>query len=370
MKERIEWIDLAKGYGIILVVMGHCFVKDSVIHNLIFSFHMPMFFILSGYCFKPEKYLSCKDVIYIKAKTLLIPYLALWGIGMVFTLLIPEWRNRITLSGMGKDIYQGYPSLSNNTSIWFLLCLFMITVIYYIIYQICKKMNKPKLQVIIIIFSGLGGYSLSLVKNILDSMSTNSVRGGISIPGGRLPLTLDAAMTALVFFYIGIRLREYLYNKKVNNKDLLVYGILFFFINTIFGVFLNSRVNIHGCKFGNPIYFYIAALSGTISVISFCCWIERKKNFNLLRKILVFYGQNSLVMFGMQSLLLHLYIFVINRITGEAYILYEKLPIPYVLIGFVLITFIELPIILYIYSKIKDLLKIRKKAVLSHRGNK
>lgn len=45
---RIEWVDFAKGLAIILMVMGHE-IKNQWMYTIIFSFHMPLFFILSGY---------------------------------------------------------------------------------------------------------------------------------------------------------------------------------------------------------------------------------------------------------------------------------------------------------------------------------
>ena len=55
LKKRLEWIDLAKGIGIILMVIGHMPSIPSAVHNWIFSFHMPLFFFLSGYMFKKKK---------------------------------------------------------------------------------------------------------------------------------------------------------------------------------------------------------------------------------------------------------------------------------------------------------------------------
>lgn len=61
---RIEWLDRSKGAGIFLVVFGHCWLglasagiltDAGVIHTverLIYSFHMPLFFLLSGYTFE------------------------------------------------------------------------------------------------------------------------------------------------------------------------------------------------------------------------------------------------------------------------------------------------------------------------------
>lgn len=43
-KERLSWLDVLKGIGIILVVMGHIY-SNSIIFNWLYSFHMPLFFL-------------------------------------------------------------------------------------------------------------------------------------------------------------------------------------------------------------------------------------------------------------------------------------------------------------------------------------
>lgn len=52
--ERIGYIDTAKAVGIILVFMGHCsnVVSIPYLHNFIYSFHMPLFFVLAGWFIK------------------------------------------------------------------------------------------------------------------------------------------------------------------------------------------------------------------------------------------------------------------------------------------------------------------------------
>ena len=47
---RIEWIDVCKGLGIFLVVIGHTSIAQisQTVYNWIYSFHMPMFYMLSG----------------------------------------------------------------------------------------------------------------------------------------------------------------------------------------------------------------------------------------------------------------------------------------------------------------------------------
>jgi fucose 4-O-acetylase-like acetyltransferase len=72
MKKKIEWIDIAKGFGILTVVAGHIYEGD--IRRIIFIFHMPLFFFISGYLFKPD----LNRMHYFKKKSyhLLVPYIA------------------------------------------------------------------------------------------------------------------------------------------------------------------------------------------------------------------------------------------------------------------------------------------------------
>jgi fucose 4-O-acetylase-like acetyltransferase len=72
--QRIEWIDCARGLGIILVVMGHTMTMIGIIpiHYIIFSFHMPLFVFLTTMLMKEHPW---KAVAASKARSLLVPYL-------------------------------------------------------------------------------------------------------------------------------------------------------------------------------------------------------------------------------------------------------------------------------------------------------
>lgn len=49
--KRIEWIDVAKGIGILAVILGHCSLSRQIAWT-IYSFHMPLFFIIGGLFFR------------------------------------------------------------------------------------------------------------------------------------------------------------------------------------------------------------------------------------------------------------------------------------------------------------------------------
>lgn len=51
--KRVEWIDTAKGIGLILVILGH--LKIDYLSAWIYTFHMPLFFFLSGVVFSGHK---------------------------------------------------------------------------------------------------------------------------------------------------------------------------------------------------------------------------------------------------------------------------------------------------------------------------
>ena len=79
VKNRIEWIDYSKGILIILVIAGHA-IPEFDLHldylaHFIYSFHMPAFFILSGYLFRYKKDINTVEFAKKKAKQLLIPYI-------------------------------------------------------------------------------------------------------------------------------------------------------------------------------------------------------------------------------------------------------------------------------------------------------
>ena len=56
MKKRIGYIDMAKGLAIILVIIGHISFTPSMGKTILYLFHIPLFFFLSGFTFSIDKY--------------------------------------------------------------------------------------------------------------------------------------------------------------------------------------------------------------------------------------------------------------------------------------------------------------------------
>ena len=73
--ERINWIDCIKGIGIYFVILGHIY-KCNNIGMWIYSFHMPLFFILSGYLIADKLTVPCYSEYFKKKfKSLIRPFI-------------------------------------------------------------------------------------------------------------------------------------------------------------------------------------------------------------------------------------------------------------------------------------------------------
>ena len=76
MNNRIEWIDIAKGIAIILVVYGHAGLANiPLLEKWVCAFHMPFFFFISGILFSVDKYPTINKFLQRRWKTLIRPYL-------------------------------------------------------------------------------------------------------------------------------------------------------------------------------------------------------------------------------------------------------------------------------------------------------
>lgn len=352
-KVRIEWIDISKGIGIILLVLGHCVVKTDYVHKFIFSFHIPLFYVLSGYCFNVVKYKNLMEVVVKRGKALLLPYCIFWLVGLTVTLLIPEWREALTFRGLVVDLYQGYPSSMHLTSTWYLVSLYLITSVFYIMYMIASKLKLKCILYIGVALSGFMGYMIYIVKSIMGVSSNADAASKTFLPGGRLPLTIDASMMALVFFAFGVWAYKVSLPSRLKFRNAGI--IAGFLISFMISVFLNERVNIHGCSYGNVIYFFGAAFAGMLMVVNLSQMLENGKGAVIvkIKQMLLFYGRNSLYMLGMQSLFVHLYVYFLNKWQDTDYVLYESVPSVYGYIGFFVITFLCLPISFWGYGKLK-----------------
>ncbi len=187
-RDRFEWMLIAKGIGIILVVIGHFNPEISPAYwseagKIIYSFHMPLFFILSGFLYSHGKY-SYSDLIKAKAERLLYPFASIavafflikYVAGLFVELKHPV--NAESIYALLTDPVNSYMPL-----LWFVHALFLIFVFY------------------------------PIARLFLNNLSILLLLLAINVIFGCDYLVFGKAMANIPFFAVGVILRE---NKKIS----------------------------------------------------------------------------------------------------------------------------------------------------------
>lgn len=174
--QRKAWIDVLKGIAIFFVVLGHnpyLTHLPNKVFNVIFSFHIPLLFFISGYLFNPNTaggYL-CKK----RFNSLIRPYIFTVGVISLTYILAktspsPFWYIFWAFYGNGPNL----PKLVFH--LWFLPNLFLVTLFTWLLFRyigILKLSNGLQL-LLIIIFMIFGSLGVHLFWNIkIPSYITN-----------------------------------------------------------------------------------------------------------------------------------------------------------------------------------------------------
>jgi len=337
--KRIEWLDIAKGIGIILVIAGHCIKLSHWSCQLIFAFHMPLFFALSGYTFSTKD--SFGRTVFKKSKTLLVPFLAFFTLGLVVTCLIPAWKNGLTPQGLLQDIILADPSNVHNSSIWFLVCLFFVVLVFWVL-------NKLPLWLQPILIAGL--YILGVWYSEIRADHT-------ILFYTRLPLNWDVVPIGLVFYALGFYARRSRITEKLQSHVLIELAVTVVSLVLLVLVYKkNGYMNTHGLEFGkSSILFLLAGFFGTVALVGVSMLVERlftKDVFYDAKRILLWYGRNSLLVLGFQSLLIRLYVLAFNTFKGTQLGMYT-FPWSHAINSTILVTFVFSPALVWGINAIK-----------------
>lgn len=262
MSKRYDWIDALKGFGAILVILGHL-NPAMPIEQYIYSFHMPLFFFISGMLKKKQEQ-PLLSFIKKKAKSLLIP-LIMWNTASTIILLMIGYDIEQLLNGM----FFINKELPVNTPIWFLLNLFICEVIY----EVLSSHQIPNIVII--------GVSAAICPFICEQRI--------------LPFTLYVLPMSMIFYGLGVVLRPNMLKDKMTVIEKCAMPLLLV-ISILFGGILNKRISMANGYFNNMLYFMIAAVSGVI------LWTLI---FRLLpaARILISIGQQSLFLMSWQYIL-------------------------------------------------------------------
>lgn len=142
-KQRILWIDVAKGILITLVVIGHSHI-NSVVDAVISSFHMAGFFILSGVTFSAKRDFFGKNNFFVrKIKSILLPYFLFCFLMLAQKNLTARFitHNSVNLIDGLISIFVPISGQDKTTvyGLWFLPCIFLSEIILYLFIRLREQ---------------------------------------------------------------------------------------------------------------------------------------------------------------------------------------------------------------------------------------
>lgn len=270
--KRYDIFDVAKGIGIILVVIGHMhpfFDYNSKTYTIIYAFHMPLFICISGVFINHLQ----KGFVQKRFRQIMLPYF-IASISSIFY----EWpEDRSTAIRYFNGILIGNTQnggLSYNISLWYLPMIFCACIFFYFGLVISERKNGRKY---------LPGYILAL-------SATGFMLLGHNI---RLPWNVETALISQIFIYAGFLIGKYAKFDRRNDRYPVIFLLLFVLaVISFFTYGINGRVDMNAGVYNNLFLYFTNAFSGIgiILLISLliCHFASPLKN------ILCLLGQKSL----------------------------------------------------------------------------
>lgn len=270
-RAHLAWMDVLKGIAIILVVIGH---TKSPLSTFIYSFHMPLFFIVGGFLFNFTKY-RCDFSGFVKKKfrRLVVPYLV-----SSLVIFYPFWyflarhfgetavNQQVPLTqflgifyATGIDYWMQF-----NLPPWFLTCMFVSLLVFWGLHKLADG-DEKKLLVATILTAAIG-YVISFYV--------------------MLPWSIDIALVVQVFMIAGWYLRSFPMDWRWIFVSALVLAV---------SISVNGEIDTAKRHYENILLYYLGGIAGTILMMKVATWMDDFMAQTAVERFLAFCGRNSLM---------------------------------------------------------------------------
>ena len=269
---RNNSVDIAKGIGIFLVIWSH--TVCPVIPQLCL-FHMPVFFMLSGYVFNRKE--SFENTLRKKIRSLIVPLLFFFAFQRISFILIAM------AGGTFKTAYllpwTSIPPWQIMGVLWFIISLFTVIMIYSLINLIRSDILKFAAS-LLLTFSG----------HLLDNFNIH------------LPLYLGSSLSMIFFFHAGVMLAAADLKKIGPARNWAVLGVLSVGLFIVWVHFYQPNVVMAYNYFGGNFFLTLGImLLGCFMLLINSKLIDYVPRMN---KALAYIGMNSLTVFAVHPVVL------------------------------------------------------------------
>ncbi|MCR4774915.1 MAG: acyltransferase family protein [Saccharofermentans sp.] len=249
-KTHILWIDVAKGIGVYLVFLGHMWYACTppVVNQVIYSFHVPLFFLLSGFVFDVgNKSQGFVGFVLLKAKRLLLP-IVIYNVACAL-LFIPSSWNELGIVGFLNEIFCFQGNCYFNKPSWFFFTLFEIYILMYLV-RLHRIGVRFKILLLMLLF--IAGFFMNKYELVLF-------------------FGFDRVLITAGFFVLGSIAKDIYEKKRIPawGHYVIIVGSIISLI--LFGVILNEKTSIYHRVLGCYPAFLLAGISGSICI----CYISQ-----------------------------------------------------------------------------------------------
>ena len=299
--DRILFIDIAKFYGLVLVYYGHIVEQVMYQYNhaafyhfkFIYSFHMPLFFLLAGYIFKDER-LALGSFLKQRFASRFIPLIFFNVLLILLTLVFTAGVSFVDLTsakGYEQGIMAtllGFPVFNGPT--WFLFCLFTVEIIHFFVSPYLTTIKKILIVAACFYF---GGWLLNSKVQIFG------------FPRMIAFWFIHEAVVVYAFYLLGIALRKWGYFERTPSLFYAGVGSVAGLLFVYFTYDLNQgsfrfiqAVIILISNHGHILLFPATAIVGSLFIIFLA-------QLGPTYKIFLLIGQNALIFFCLNGIFYH-----------------------------------------------------------------
>lgn len=346
--KRLDYFDMAKGIGILLVVIGH--LQGEEIFSLspyilpvctwIFSFHMPLFFLISGMliCYRNDIDKDLRTLVQKRFRGIMVPYLCFSAIYMSVVLYALLIGKTIQIESLFLNFWY-VVSTYGMSVLWFLPALFFGEILFLSIRKnvflsrsiTIKKWNIKYSTLLILLLSifalllNFGLQQLSYSTPVLERLH-------------EFAIVILRAILSMSFISIGYGIfKLFREHEKPSVKEIGLALILLIIGALLVGQ--NGGVDFRSLVLKNYFFYYICAIATSLGVILLC------KNCRPL-KIFTFLGANSLIVMAVHNNSSVLYLALHLSMIANQYLTHARGYICYAIILLTIMLFVVLMIFL------------------------
>lgn len=259
--KRLDYIDFAKAFGMLLIVWGHIRLGDWS-NAFVYAFHIPLFFFLSGMVFSKKRYPDFKSFLLKRVNSLIMPYIVFsvltWSVWAAFAYVTHTKVESYWMPLAETFIAQGSGGfLVHNVPLWFVTCLFVVEMIYYFLADLNRIL-------IMLITAAMAAISYWLI-NYIDNFDITL-----------LPWNIEVAMLAIPFYAAGhglVKAKTHLgiVNMVNRHKTISFTLAIVFAIIVYVGSQYNGSISFGHADLGNNVFVaYGCGLIGTLMWLIGC----------------------------------------------------------------------------------------------------